>query len=116
MSNDEARGASKAIHRFITDLWDELGLTDKLGFEAPDGETPSEKKAETIDDVKFLMDQIGEQYFLRGADAGIRALRELVIANGGTNPTRGQSKHAWRRSVRERLPDLDDFDVLDDPW
>ena len=116
MNNNEARGASKAIHKFINDLWDELDLTDKLGFDAPDGETPREKKAETIDYLKFLMGDIGEQYFFRGADAGIRALRELVKANGGASPTRGQSKHAWRKSVRENLPDLDDFEVLDDPW
>ncbi len=116
MSDEEARGASKAIHKFINDLWDELGLFDKLGIDGPDGASPTEKKAETLDNLSFLMEEIAEQSFLRGADAGIHALRDIIKANGGSNPTRGQSQRAWRKNVRKRLPELDDFHVLDAPW
>ena len=116
MSNDEASGASKAIHKFINDLWDELGLTETRRRRA--GRRDAYREEGRDDRLPQIPDGRNRRSSpsTAGADAGIRALRALIEANGGPNPTRGQSQHAWRKSVRKRLPDLDDFDVLDDPW
>ena len=66
MSVDEARGASKAIHKFVNDLWETLDLAEKLGVDGPEGETPTHLKADTIELLEALMEDMVEQSYVRG--------------------------------------------------
>ena len=116
MSAEEARGASKAIHKFVNDLWETLDLAEKLGVEGPEGDTPTDLKADTIELLEALMEDMVEQSYVRGAEAGVTAVRDMIKANGGVNPTNGLSRRAWKRIVRKRMPLLDDFRAFEAPW
>ncbi|MYD20271.1 MAG: hypothetical protein F4X05_11590 [Rhodothermaceae bacterium] len=79
------------------------------------GETPPPVKADTIELLETLMEDMIEQSYVRGAEEGVSVLLDIVKANGGPSPTNGLSKRTRRRSVRKQIPPLGNFRAFEAP-
>lgn len=113
MSQGETVGASKAIRKFINEIWEALDLPDEW---RPRG-TPSEQREQAILILKDRMDEVGDFYYKRGAINSIRALNQLRRKAGEERATKGVVRKRWAKRIRRAFPEAaKHFDAGKRPW
>ena len=110
-------GASRAINKFVNDLWEIFELAEKFDVDGPDGERPVEKKQDTIEWLEELMDDVARHYYKAGAWRGVRELLRMQKEADVKNRTRGIRRPDWKRAVWRKFPEAEaEYSVQDPAW
>lgn len=112
-----AEGASRAINKFINELWETFPIEETFGVDGPGGERPTDRKQDTIERLEDLMDQVARYYYKAGAWRGARELLKMQKRVGVKNRTKGIARRDWKRVVQEKFGKAEEeFSVQDPPW
>ena len=112
-----AEGASRAINKFVNELWDRFELTDRFDVDGPEGERPTDRKEDTIEWLEELMDEVARHYYKAGAWRGARELLKMQKDMGVKNRTKGIRRGDWKRAVRSKFAQAEEeYSVQDPPW
>ena len=79
-------------------------LTKRFGVDGPEGETPSERKIDTIEWLREMMDDVSRDYYHEGACQGAKQLLRLQKEAKG-QPTE-VVKRIWRTNLMNAFDDL----------
>ena len=110
-------GASRAINKFINELWETFPLSERFEVDGPDGERPTDRKQDTIEWLEALMDEVARYYYRAGAWRGTRELLKMQKATGVKNRTKNISRRDWKRAVQRKFGKAEaEYSDQDPPW
>ena len=110
-------GASRAINKFINDLWETFELSERFDVDGPHGERPTDRKQDTIEWLEELMDDVARHYYKAGARRGARELLKMQKEAGVKNRTKGIPRRDWKRAVERTFGEAEEeFSVQAPPW
>ena len=92
------KGASRAINKFVDDLWKTFPL-DKIESKGPKGETPRERKKNTIKTLELLIQDMA----FNGAKIGASQILAMQRKAGFTYRTKGVVFKNWKRAVSKKI-------------
>ena len=95
----ETKAASKAIYKFVNELWEAFHLAEWIDSDRPLGETPTQQKEYTIDCLQLLMEEMATD----GASLGLDALLEILKEAGFTYNMKDDVRRNWNRAVLKKI-------------
>ncbi len=93
-----AEGASKAIYSFNNDLWEEFRLSERLGIDPLDEGTPTDRKQDTIEQLKALM-----LYCYRAGAGDLLEMQKEAGVKKVKKRTKNIPLSDWKRAVQRRF-------------
>lgn len=112
-----AEGASRAINKFINELWETFPLAERFDVDGPEGERPTDRKQDTIEWLEELMDEVARYYYKAGAWRGTRELLKMQKEAGVRNRTKGIPRREWKGAVQRKFGAAEaEYTVQDPPW
>ena len=110
-------GASRAINKFVNQLWERFELADRFEVDGPEGDRPTDRKEDTIEWLEELMDEVARHFYKAGAWRGARELLKMQRDAGVKNTTKGIRRRDWKRGVRSKFAQAEEeYSVQDPPW